>query len=1055
MRFSGQSLRRALALSCALSCAVSCTFGLFGPLRNTAAAQERKPYQIKEQTLADALREFTLISKRNLLFSPDLVRGKTTKGASGSFSDEEVLQRILTGTGLEFDLTSSGVLVIRRAALRTDAAPEAPAPVQAALPARAPELTEAEIVVTGTRVVREGYEAPTPLTVVGVEAIQQNAAPNIMNLLTNIPSLSGSALTSNHVNTTTGAAGAQTVNLRSLGNIRTLVLLDGRRSVGVSYTGVVDVGSFPQHLIERVDIVTGGASAVYGSDAVAGVVNFILDKDYNGVKGEISGGLTRHGDAENYKVNLTAGFPFGGGRGHILVSGEHLYNDGVQSDGGRAWNRTGYLEVRNPAYAAGNGQPLLFIAEQSSIATAAPGGLIVEGPLKGTAFGPGGAPFRFNYGSFLNPYMIGGDWKLNDLRSFFDLESRQSAQSLFTYVTYDVTDRMNAYVQYSWSQNHMESAVNRYWMFGGPMGPVIRSDNAYLPAAVRAAMAAGNITSFQLGTFNADLGTFGPNNTFITHRVNAGLRGTVSAFGADWNWDVNYGFGATDQNARTDPGLVTSLFRQAIDAVVDPRTGVIVCRSSLADPGNGCRPWNAMGVNVNAGEPSFFRPDFQYASIEQEVYSASLVGEPFALWAGPLSLAASAEHRRDEIHSVVDPYSSVFDRPVGNFSALNGRQSVTEAALETVVPLAADEDEAWARSWDVSAAVRFTDYELSGFVTTWKVGSTYRPVDDVMFRVTRSRDIRAPNLQELFRGPNASGAISVIDPARNNAVYPIDHGLQTSNPNLRPEKADTTNLGVVFSPGFLKGFTASVDVWDVDIKGAILPLDAQEVVNSCYTTRPQLCSAITRNPQTGLIATVAYFPINLATQNMRGIDIEASYRAPLSRVVPDWNGTISLHGLFTRYLRNYQDNTFNAPSNHVGENAGNPTDGGAPPYWKLNVTATYALDPVMLSVTGRGVSSGRINSEYVACASGCPAPTPDHPTINSNHISGAFYLDAGVTYKIQMGHTRSADIFFSAKNLLNKDPPAINASFLQSIANNSVLYDALGTTFRAGLRFRL
>ena len=920
-----------------------------------------------------------------------------------------------------------------------------------------------EVVVTGSRIVREGYEAPTPLTVVGTEELQKSADSNLMNFLNTMPAITGSATAaSGGTSLSPGTAGLQTLNLRSLGSNRVLVLLDGQRTVGSSLAGIVDIASFPAQLVQRVDVVTGGASAVYGSDAVAGVVNFILDRKFTGVKGEISGGLTNFGDDKNYKVNLSAGFGFADNRGHVLLSGEHMYNGGIQGDGGRKWNRTGFQQLVNPAYGTGAGQstsvPQQLVQYNTAPATFTPGGIIVSGPLKGTAFGPGGAPYQYKYGSiYSNPFTVGGDWQTGDLRPFSDIDPRQQSDSLFARVAYDITDNINVFAQWGWTQAKLRNDIAPPWLLGGASGPVIKIDNAYLPASVRTAMAANGLTQFQLGTTNGDMIPIGNDSLRLTNRINTGFEGSFDAINTTWHWNAYYAYGATKIGFRSPDAILRGRYNLAIDAVVSPTTGQIVCRSTLTNPNDGCRPWNALGIGVNNGNQAAFDwinndglASFQHALIEQTTYAASITGEPLSLWAGPVSLALSFEHRKDEVNAVTDAQSAVGGHILGNLPSLVGKQSVTEGAVETLIPLA--KGESWAESWDLSAAARFTGYNLSGFVATYKFGTTYTPIDDVKFRVTRSRDIRSPNLQELFTPVNiGSASPQIIDRFLNNQQYPLGTTNNTGNPNLVPEKADTTGVGVVLKPRFLEGFTASVDYWDVDISGAIQPLSVQQVIDTCYSGQfASVCPNIIRNPTTGLIQQIRTFSINLATQDVRGIDLEASYRTSMSDIVDAWRGAISLHGLMTFYLRNYQDNTFNLPTNHVGEN--NSTN---PPNWKLTATASYALDPVSVSLTARAVSGGAINTSYIQCTTGCPVATADHPTINYNHIAGRFYLDANVTYKLDVGESASSELFFSVKNMFNNDPPPLVTQYFQNIAETGVLYDSFGAVYRAGIRFKM
>ena len=929
----------------------------------------------------------------------------------------------------------------------------------------APTSTVEEVVVTGSRIVREGYEAPTPLTVVGVEELQKSADSNLLNIMATMPAVSGAVSAQSGISgLSPGNAGVQSLNLRSLGTTRVLVLLDGQRSVGAQRDGSVDTASFPSQLIQRVDVVTGGASAVYGSDAVAGVVNFILDRKFTGVKGELSGGTTVYGDDKNYKVELSAGFGFGpDDRGHVLLSGKHEFNEGIQgynkaiAGGGntRGWNDRGTLQFTNSNYTATNGLPQLLIMDQASQYVFTGGGIITTGPLKGTYFGAGGVPSRYNPGTIYNTIAVGGDWRLGDLRPFTTLDPTQGYDTLFSRVSYDVTDSINVFVQYGWAQSKVHNAIAPWWVLStdSTAAPTIKLDNAYLPASVRAAMVANGLTQFRLGTSNFDMEPLDVSSVRQTYRVNAGLEGKFDAFDSTWHWNLNYVYGASKIMTKAPMGPLRDEYLLATDAVFNAQ-GQIVCRSTLTNPNNGCHPWNAMGIGVNTGNQAAEdyinnggAGGFAHGLIEQTVYSASVTGEPFSIWAGPVSLAASFEHRKDQTNITTDPRSPTGGHILGNEPGLVGQQSVTEGALETLVPLA--KGESWAQAWDLSAAIRFTGYELSGYVTTWKLGTTYTPIDDIKFRVTRSRDIRAPNLQELFTPSNIQGTNSqLIDRTRpGSPTYTVNRTNTTGNPGLLPEKADTTGVGVVLSPHFLAGFTASVDYWDVDLKGAIQNVSAQQIIDLCAGAQPALCSNLLRDPATGLITQVTNFPVNLATQDVRGIDLEASYRTSLSDIVSDWNGAISIHGLMTFYLRDWQDNTFAKAQDRVGE-----ASGTNPPNWKLNVTATYSLEPVTISLTGRAISSTVINATYIECTSGCPTSTTDNQTINKNHVPGVFYLDANFSYKLEA--LAGSDVFFSVKNVFDKDPPSpLGLSFLGNLSAPG--YDTYGTQFRAGIRFKM
>lgn len=1040
-------------LRAVLSCSAAAVMSM---LPAYAHAQERA-FDLRSMEASKGFLEFARQAGIQIIVPDKGLRGLVLRELKGTYDVREALRLLLTQTNFEVVSNDDKVVILRYVPglhpATTDQDAPAATDVNRTASAAGPDglagVNLEEVVVTGSRIIREGYESPTPLTVVGAEQLALAADGNVLAVLNALPALSGNNLTTNNsICTACGTVGVQNVNLRSLGGNRALVLLDGKRVVGATYDGTPDTGLFPQQLISRVDIVTGGASAVYGSDAVAGVVNFVLDRQFTGMKGEVSGGLTNYADDAHMKVELSSGFDFGSDdRGHVLLSGQYMHYGGTRGDGGRSWNREGWQRIANPNYTPTNGQPHQLWLPHVGLGTATAGGIIVSGPLKGTAFGQGGTPYAFDYGLHSNPYTHEGDWRLGYMRPVIDLDPKQTYHSLFTRISYDLGDNLTASLQYGWAQSYITNVINHQWLLGGSSGHTVMADNAYLPAPVRAAMMVGGLTSFQIGTWSEDAGSFWADNLRISNRVNVDLDGWFEAGGRAWNWSIGYVYGAADLNLYTRGSQVTSLFRDAIDAVVDPATGTIVCRVTLTNPGSGCRPWNVMGIGVNGSATPYFVSDsFELALVEQTTYSASITGEPFDLWAGPVSVAASFEHRKDQIDAVVDQYSLVFDRPSGNFAPLVGKQSVTEGALEGIVPLA--RNETWAQEWELSLAARFTAYELAGDATTWKIGSSYTPVDGLKFRVTRSRDIRAPNLQELFGGTNAIGSCLVNDPVLGT-TYACQFTLQASNPALKPEKADTTGIGIVLTPRSLEGFAASADYWDVNIEGAILPLSVQQMIDSCHTRmRTEICPNITRNAQ-GAVTTVRTFPVNLARQNVRGLDLESSYRSPADRMISGLPGELSLHGLMTFYFRNYQDNTFNQPTDRVGENAARNL-----PYWKINMTATYTADPLTLSLTGRAISPGVIDKTLIECASGCPAAMPENLTVNDNSMPGAFYLDAAAQYEFDIGDAAEGEVFLSVKNMFNRAPPPVNHVFYANQSSAAVAYDVLGTIYRAGIRFR-
>jgi outer membrane receptor protein involved in Fe transport len=909
------------------------------------------------------------------------------------------------------------------------------------------------IIVTGSRIVRDGYQAPTPLTVLGAEELQRSALVNVADQVNRMPALAGGANgRNNQGSVSAGLAGLNALNLRGLGNLRTLVMLDGKRLPAATIAGVVDINTVPNALISRVDIVTGGASAAYGSDAVAGVVNFVLDKEFTGLKGEAQGGVTTYGDNRTWKLSLTGGAPFAEGRGHILLSGEAAYEDGIIGVP-RPWYKA-RKTMANPNYTATNGQPQWFVSNGVGYSTQAPGGIIVDTALRGTYFGRGGQVGQLNYGSLVSdPYMLGGDYKFTDWSSKDQsLAPEIARQGAFGRISFDVNNNLTLYAQYSYTRAKVSTLTSYMFFFGsengttGNRGMRIQRDNAYLPASVGLRMDQLGLTEFRLGTNNDDLGAGPFFTTKQLYSFSTGASGSFGALGKDWDWEV--GFYRNKSDIFND--LVNPLFAEyynAIDAVRSP-SGAIVCRVTLTNPNSGCVPYNAMGVGVNSEAAyNYLMKHFTINQIyKQTVINGELSGTPFSTWAGPVDVAAGFEHRKEFGYGgVPDPVSLAGGQFQGNYKPVNGEYTVNEGFIETVIPLA--KDTGFAKSLDFNGAIRLTDYSTSGTVTTWKAGIGWQPIDDIRFRATRSRDIRAGNLNDLY-SLGVAGTASVIDPFRNNQNVSVV-GNATGNSALLPEKADTLNLGVVLSPSFIPGFQASVDYFDIKVKDAIATLSNQQQIDQCFGGNQQACSGLIRN-SAGALTQVVRIPVNIAAEVARGIDFEASYNLPLDKISSGWVGSLSVRGLATHYLDAYLNNTITIIDPRLGENG----TGGGVPRWRYNLDVTYKMDKFAATASARGVSAGVLDANFIECTSGCPTSTADRRTINDKRIPGAIYFDLSARYNL----TDHIEAFAAVDNVFNKYPaPSSNTTLgigSAQIGVSSLYYDVLGRSFRAGARFR-
>lgn len=924
-------------------------------------------------------------------------------------------------------------------------------PTGATQAAASPEVEE--VVVTGTLVIRDGYQAPTPVTVVGIEQIQQTAPTSVADFINTLPALGGG--TSTHQaggGVSFQNKGTNTINLRGLGNTRTLVLLDGKRLPPVSSDGTADLSAIPESLVQRVDVVTGGASAAYGSDAVAGVVNIVLDSKYTGVKGEVQSGITTYGDDLTTNVKLSAGFPFADSRGHVLFSADFAYVDG-QFKNNRDWAGVGWMQLVNPAYAVGNGQPEFIFASNVGSSRQTYGGIINSGPLKGTYFGPGGVPATLNFGPINNgTYMVGGDWEYTNFAREAGLDQRNSRKGVFLRSSYDVTDNFAVYVEASYSHSKvLYKCCNNFTS----TSLTIKADNAFIPASVATRIAALGITQFTIGTQNGDIGATYSNNNRIFHRYRIGASGKVDAFGDTWSWDAYAQRGHSRATNLLKGAYLRAEYARAYDAVRSPSNGSIICRSTLTNPNDGCVPYNVMGEGVNSqaainyvtGEPYLYQPYIQ------DGVGASITGEPFSTWVGPISVATGVDWRRDNVRSINDPFSSAAGYFAGNYGLTDGTFKVIEGFGETVIPLA--KDASWARQLDLNGAVRLVNYSQAGFAATWKVGITYNPIDDIRVRLTRSRDIRAPNLSELFAAPGGA-AVTIIDPFRViNGVrdnYVISYGTG-GNTNLTPEKADNTGLGIVYQPSWLPGFTTSLDFYDIKIKDVISTVPGGNQLLRCFDGETQFCSSIIRAAPTpgenlpGRVTRLIAQPFNFASHHAQGFDVEATYRVDMADLISDASGTLTLRALATHVITDKSDDG----AGTIIENAGVNSATG-PLRWRTNLSINYNNDIVSVGITERLISSGVYNNQYIVCTSGCPLSTTRNQTTNYNTIKGIAYTDLNFGYRF--GEDKNMQLFAAVQNLWNTDPPT-SALLNYNYPANGTFYDVMGRTIRAGFRFAM
>jgi len=953
-----------------------------------------------------------------------------------------------------------------------------PASVWAQEAAPAPMSDEHVVTVTGSRISARGFNQPTPTTTLTSEDIEKAAQPNIFNAIAQLPALQGSTGSSVLTySTSSGQQGLSAFSLRGLGANRTLTLLDGQRVVPANVSGITDISQFPQLLVKRVDVVTGGASASYGSDAVGGVVNFITDKKFTGFKANIEGGQTTYHDDRNVTLQGAWGRGFLDDRLHVVLSAEHGKEDGVPPHGfGIGPGPNGRTAFNAPAFQTRplaqttDGKPQMYDIRNAQPYQYNRYGLITSGPLQGTAFGDGGVPYRFNYGSngvpdgkggvsgCISPYCVGGDLSGTSGNST-SLASELKRENVYARVGYAINADHEVYLTANVATVDSQNTPNA----GAPKNAnlTIQCDNPFLPASIVAGCAANNISSFQYGTGNASF----PRNISVEpkrrqNRFVIGADGRFDAGGSSWSYNGYYQRGINHTELYVKNITLSPRYNAAIDAV-RLADGSIVCRS-LAARNAGCQPLNIIGnVAQSTGALAYVMPSNgpeQHTRQTQDVASVNLSGEPLALWAGPLAVATGLEYRKEAYKVRADPYGNgvTADSPnstafpadpvlnastggnwfAGNYRNGQGSYSVREAYLEVNLPVFKTEGLGEA---NLNVAGRGTDYSTAGNARTWKVGGTWKTrVDGLRLRAVTSRDVRAPNLSELF-----APAVTTNNIVNHRGTTLTVQQQVVGNTALKPEVARSTELGVVLSqPRWLPGFSASFDYYTIKVDGVISTLGLQQEVDLCDAGNQDMCAAMMLDSPVPTNNYVRLQQFNLASLKLKGFDIETSYRGSMAGLgLP---GMFTLRALATHTIDNITDSGVpgTIPTQGAGVNL------GATPRWKLLATQGWSSDRASVTLTERWVSSGVYSNEYIECQTDCPVATTIHPTIDNNQMKGVLYFDLGATYKL----TEKVMAYAKIDNLADRNAPTAPGPNVGYGLNPS-LYDVLGRMYRAGVRF--
>jgi len=911
------------------------------------------------------------------------------------------------------------------------------------------------VTVTGSRVITNGNDSPTPVTIVTADQLLAAHPTTVFEALTDLPVFASniSALTAPK-----GGSGSppnvSVLNLRDIGAARSLILYDGHRVPTTTQTGLVDVSTIPQLLLQRVDVVTGGASAVYGSDAIAGVVNFITNRKFDGIKANFQYGIATHGDDPSDRLAIAGGMDLFDGRGHIEGSVEERTSGGVLKN---ARPNTQQYTLQ------GSGTTALpfFLAQNALTSTASFGGKIIgpaNNPLLNQEFSSNGVltPFVNGFTAGLTSgTQLGGSGFLQS--QFSALQAKQDNRQAYGRFDFDVNEDTHFYATVSATRAHslgLNTTTNT------TVTPTLSATNAFLPAQYQAALAAAHVTTFTIGKawlpsqLPTQSATFNTGSLYI----NTGLEGKL--FG-DYRWEASFTHGLTTLHSTANADLNQGKLLAALDAVKDPATGNIVCNVTLTNPGlyPGCVPLNTFGPTAGSAAANAYvvDPRTYLGQTTMDDASGSISGSPFSLWAGPVNLAVSGEWRELGYKFTSNAPTTATNTldctglrfctaglalfiPNNVASRSPVSQDITEGAIEADVPVAKD---LWfIDAADLNMAARYAEYTTTGALIdpgpvtstkfsafTWKAGLDVHIGDAITLRSSRSRDIRAPNLNDLF-APSS---------VRNNPTNDL-LTLQTSraniqsggNPHLTPEKADTTTAGVVFKPEFLPDFSVALDYFNIDIKNAITTVDgtSASIQNACYlsagssfycSTQTRALGSYTNTSPANAVTVWFQEPLNIAEQTTEGVDFEANYKT-----------TAFDQPLTFRLLSTYQ------PSNNLAQPNANTlySAGVTDPVWRTtgfihyDVTEMFGVD----WETRWRSAEKNADPRYFVVAPG------------SLRVSPATYSNVTLSYRIPTPSYGEATVYVNVQNLFNA-PPAVTSGFVNGD-------DPIGRYFNFGLRYQ-
>jgi len=900
-----------------------------------------------------------------------------------------------------------------------------------------------EVVVTGSRIKRRDFSSPSPITTINADDFEFSGQPTLEEYLNQMPQLHPNyGRTSNNP-----GDGTAKLDLRGLGPGRTLVLLNGRRLAPSGMGSAIDVNNLPRSLLDRVEIITGGASTVYGSDAIAGVINFITRQNFHGIGFDASYNVTAEGDSKIYDANFVYGHNLSSGRGNITMY-------------------AGYYE-RKPLFASEreiSSVPLTDTWEGEVIETGSsvvPAGIVFTPPADlgndsgRLTWNPDGTPRiwdpatdRYNYAPV----------------NYLQTPLRRLTVGLQGH--YSISDNFEAYAEATFARNESRRNLAASPAFDFVL---VNTDNPVLTPETRQVfeeqmLVEPGLAEMGLGRRMLDLGSRILDSRRDYTRLVAGIRGD---FADGWNVDAWVTWtDASESELFLNDG---SLSRYAQGLLVDPLTG------QCFDPSGGCVPLDLFGEGRLSQEGAdFVRVDHIENLTDRTQTLASVVvsGAPFDIWTGPVGMAFGAEWRSDKGHFKADEVLFTGDTMGFRGTApVDGTESVWELYTEALVPLIDKGDSV--HYLGLELGVRYSDYKNAGSVWTYKAGLEWQPIESLRFRTMFQHSVRAPNNQELFteqftesgymideNSPDPCSASSDPDgngntekcilqgiPAGQIGVfeatqfYPVNF-VQGGNPDLVPESSDTITAGVVITPTAIPEMTIAIDYFDLEVTDTIGAINAMAICFDPLNVGHIFCENIQRD-QTENIFELFEPTSNRGLLSATGIDTQLQYMTalPSSLALIDDFAQFNINFIWTHMFSNEtQENIVTEIydcAGYFGWPCAEQDGGGSFPANKLISNFDYISGPLSIRLTWRWID-GMLNAAPFASASfGVPDPDLGIPSVSSTN-----YFDLGLGWQF----TDAILARFGINNLFDEDPPLM-ADAVNSNNTDTLLYDIFGRSY--------